>query len=212
MLRFKFATYNFIIEQYLHDCLNSQNICSGVRQKVNIPECVHCFKIAILYFYLFQLSFSMCFVCVSVCVRWRARHSTREAAVCNALPVRCPPVSVPDIIHPEPGGAVVVQVLLSRPHARVLHRARDSGRPGLWAGRHVPPGVLRQQPHSPGCCLSAGTINDAGWALQRQGHRHHKQYVIIFILSMKNFNVRREFLQLFALRNPRWLRSVFPVL
>lgn len=165
----------------LHTILSLSNICmtvwtvktcvQGSDKKVNIPECAHCFKIVHLNFYLFQLSF---FFCVSVCVRWRARHSTREAAVCNALPVRGPPVSVPDVIHREPGGAVVVQVLLSGPHAKVLHRARDSGHPGLWAGHLFPPGVLRQQPHSPDRCLGAGKSDDAGWALQRQGHRHRK--------------------------------------
>lgn len=128
-----------------------------------------------VHFYSFPFSVSVCFVCVSVCVWWCACHGAGEAAVCDALPVRGPPVSVPDGLHSDPGGAVVVQVLLSRPHTRVLHPARESGRPDLWAGSHVPPGVLRQQPHSSGCGLGAGSLHDAGWALQRQRHRHRKQ-------------------------------------
>lgn len=111
----------------------------------------------------------------SVPVQCCARHRAGEAALRDALPVSGPPLSVPDSLHPDAGGAVVVQVLLPGPHAGVLHPAREPGRPGVRAGRHVPPGVLRCQPHRAGCGLRAGSLHDAGGALQRPGHLHHKQ-------------------------------------
>lgn len=92
MLRLKFATYNFITEQHLHDCLNSQSMCSGIRQKVNIPECTHCFKIVHLYFYLFQLSFSMCFsvsVCVCDGVHVTVREKQRFAMLFQSVVLPC---------------------------------------------------------------------------------------------------------------------------
>lgn len=118
---------------------------------------------------------SSCFVCVSVCVRWRACHRAGEAALCDALPVRGPPVSVPNSVHSGARGAVVVQVLLSRPHTGVLQPRGEHGCPGLWAGCHIPPGVLWHHPHCSGCGLCAGSLHDPGWALQRQRHRHREQ-------------------------------------
>lgn len=54
-------------------------------------------------------------------MQWRACHSAGEAALRDAFPVRGPSVSVPDSLHSDSGGAVVVQVILPRPHAGVLH-------------------------------------------------------------------------------------------
>jgi len=113
---------------------------------------VICGKALIVILFLFL------FACFSLCVWWSPCHCTGEAAVCDALPVRGPPMSVPNGLHPDSGGAVVVQVLLSRPHPRFLHLARDSGRQGLRAGSLGPPGMLRQQPHGSGCGLSAGGL------------------------------------------------------
>lgn len=111
----------------------------------------------------------------SVRVRWRARHRAGEAALRHALPVGGPPVSVPDGLHPDAGGAVVVQVLLPGPLAGLLQPAREPGRAGIRGGRLVPPGVLRRQPHRAGRGLGAGSLHDPGGALQRPGHLHRQQ-------------------------------------
>lgn len=115
------------------------------------------------------------FVCFSVPVQWRTCHRAGEAAVRYAFPVCGPSVPVPDSVLSSAGGTVVVQVLLSRPYQRVLHPAWESGRPDLGTGRHLPPGVLRQQPHSTGGGLCTRSLLNVGRALQRQRHHHHKQ-------------------------------------